>query len=171
MNRRIARPISKVIALLLVVGGIALVASGAEAFDVFFGMFGLFMGQTARLNVVSIDNPDLRPGDCMVELSFLDGMGMTHKMMTETLMRGHAAFLDLAYDDIPMGLRGGTTSPLRVQLRAMARAIDNPNTKRNKCMVVPTGEVYDNESMMTMFLFGLTPMIQPPDPTMPAPGR
>ncbi len=146
-------------------------AEALKEVDAGFGMFGLFMSQTARLNVVSVGNPDFRPGECMVEQSFLDSMGMTHKMMTETLMRGHAAFLDLAYDEIPTELRGGT-SPLRVQLRGVVRAVDNPDYRRNMCAVVPTLEVYDNNSMKTMILFGLTPMlVQGPEPhLMPSPG-
>lgn len=63
-----------------------------------FGMVGVVLGQTARLNVV-VDSPDLtNPPNpdrtCAVELMFLDAMGNVLARSMESLMPGHAAFLD-----------------------------------------------------------------------------
>jgi len=158
MTRRLRRSARTLIAL-FIVGGIALATGLAEAIIVIggkFGMFGLARGQTARLNVVRVIDPNQRPGECSVELMFVDSMGMTvGGPMTVDLMRGHAMFLDLAYDALPGALRVDT----RVQLRGVVNGIIDPNSSP-RCGVVPTVEVYDNISMQTMFILGLTPGIQ-----------
>jgi len=128
-----------------------------------FGMVGIVDGQTARLNVVSLDpkelDPNERPGECMVELSFLDSMGMVLARTTRDLMPGEAAFHDFSFDDVV-----GTRPTGRLQIRPQAMLLGGPDT-RGRCLVVPTLEVYDNTTMQTMIFFGLTPtLVQGPQP-------
>jgi len=121
-----------------------------------FGMVGIVDGQTARLNVVNVSQPPPE-GDmpeCMVELMFLDSMGNTLAHTRKTLMPGEAAFHDFSFADVvgpqPIG---------RLQIRPEAMLLGGPDT-RGLCLVVPTLEVIDNESMKTMFLLGLTPTLE-----------
>ena len=126
-----------------------------------FGMVGIVDGQTARLNVANlgaVPPPDAdRP--CMVELMFMDSMGMVLARTTLDLMPGHAGFHDFSFDDVV-----GTRPTGRLQIRPEAMLLGGPDT-RGRCVIVPTLEVYDNVSMKTMFLLGLTPTLeQSPQP-------
>lgn len=118
-----------------------------------FGMVGIVDGQTARLNVVNIST-QLPPGPCMVELMFMDSMGMVLARTTLDLMPGHAGFHDFSFDDVV-----GTRPTGRLQIRPQAMLLGGPDT-RGRCVVVPTLEVYDNDSMKTMIFFGLTPTLE-----------
>jgi len=153
--------ISKALALGAVAALVALSAPTlARAHTNFtnFGMVGIVDGQTARLNVVNI-SAQLPPGPCMVELMFMDSMGMVLARTTLDLMPGEAAFHDFNFADVigpqPIG---------RLQIRPEARLLGGPDT-RGRCLVVPTLEVYDNTTMQTMIFFGLTPtLVQGPAP-------
>jgi hypothetical protein len=121
-----------------------------------FGMVGIVDGQTARLNVVNVST-QLPPGPCMVALMVMDSMGMVLARTTLDLTPGHAAFHDFSFDDVV-----GPRPTGRLQIRGEVRALGNRRACRN---LVPTLEVFDNDSMKTMFLLGLTPVFQqPPDP-------
>lgn len=117
-----------------------------------FGMFAITHGQTARLNVVSIPplagNTSVEmatvPNQPMVvELTFFDSQGMMLMQSTESLLPGHAAFLDL----------NGITFERRTEIRARVHVLESPgDPDRNKIKVVATIEVFDNETGKTMVL-------------------
>ncbi len=76
-----------------------------------FGMVGLTRGQTARLNVVNIGNPN--ESSCSVELSFLDSLGNTVGIQPCIIPPGEADFLDLNAEAL-----GGPDTFGRFQIRA-----------------------------------------------------
>jgi len=128
-----------------------------------FGMVGIVDGQTARLNVVNVSRalppPDGDMPECMVELMFMDSMGMVLARTTLDLMPGHAGFHDFSFGDVV-----GPQPTGRLQIRPEAMLLGGPDT-RGLCLVVPTLEVYDNTTMQTMIFFGLTPtLVQGPAP-------
>jgi hypothetical protein len=90
----------------------------------------------------------------MVELTFMDSMGMVLARTTLDLMPGHAGFHDFSFDDVV-----GPQPTGRLQVRPEARLLGGPDT-RGRCLVVPTLEVYDNTTMQTMIFFGLTPTLE-----------
>src|SRR3990170_5428881 len=105
-----------------------------------FGMVGITMGQTARLNVVNvIDLNQISTGDrneCMVELMFFDSDGEMLAMRMVSLDPGMAAFHDLRF---PADVEG------RFQIRAEGMIMGD----KMSCNVIPTLEIYDNETMKT----------------------
>jgi len=85
----------------------------AEAFGFVekFGMVGLTRGQTARLNVVNVGNPN--ESACSVELSFLDQAGNVVGFIPCIVPPGQADFLDLSAEAL-----GGPDTFGRFQIRA-----------------------------------------------------
>src|SRR6266508_3836999 len=61
-------------------------------------MVGLANGQTARLNVVNIGDPNSSP--CEVQMVFYDGQGKALASDIQKLDPGVATFLDLHYSDV-----------------------------------------------------------------------
>jgi len=128
-----------------------------------FGMVGIVDRQTARLNVANV-GPEVHPGEvqkCMVELMFLDSMGMVLARTTLDLMPGEAKFHDFSFDDVGVPRPTG-----RLQIRPEARLLGGPDT-RGRCLVVPTLEVYDNDTMQTMIFWPPGPtltLVQTPEP-------
>src|SRR5258708_22139670 len=69
-----------------------------------FGLIGVSIFQTARLNAVCADTPlpgGLTPGPCVVTLAFNDASGTEIKRTTQTLRPGQAMSLDLRGADGP----------------------------------------------------------------------
>ena len=81
-------------------------ASADEGLDDFlaYGVDNISLGQTARLHIVSIGNPDIQPA----ELVIYDRQGNILTRSLERLSPGRAVFLDLRFADhpgIPIGSR------------------------------------------------------------------
>ena len=102
-------------------------------------MVGIVEGQqTARLNVVNWGDPEIKNArPCMVELMFFDSDGEIIAMEMMTVEPGKAMFHDFA----GVAYEEGT----RLQIRAEVMVMDN----RNDCNIVPSLEIYDNETMKT----------------------
>lgn len=137
----------KLIALLAIVttGAVWSAAGVSAAFDSASstGMFGVTRGQTARLNVFGVDNPDLLP--IRAELSLVDGDGQILSQKVFDIETGKSAFLDLKGSDVPP--RDGN----RIQMRAVVKIVDNPDIHPADALI-PTLEVFDNKSGETRFL-------------------
>ena len=104
------------------------------------GMFGITMGQTARLNIYFVDDAATR-----VELSFVDGDGsiLSQKVIDSLSLK--SGFLYLRGVDLP------PTHSNRIQVRAVVRFIGTPDVRiAEDC--ISTLEVFDNESGETRFL-------------------
>lgn len=134
-------------------------------------MLTVAANQGARLNVVrvddlgSVEDPNIRP--CHVELRFLDASGnLLGNSQTTNLRPGQAVSNDLD--------NGQPTSTEGQRLiRADVRAIDPEDaTRRSRCTIVPTLEVFNRRTGETRFMHpgvlkGFNP--QPDPPGQPAP--
>jgi hypothetical protein len=141
-----------------------------------FGMVGLTRGQTARLNVVNVGNPDTLP--CEVQLMFLDNLGRTLAGPEPHLVPpGQAVFLDLNADAL-----GGPDIFGRFQIRAQV-TLGGPDTKlrevracsNNLRNLRSTLEVFDNDTgkstviLNPAVLKGFNPQPDPPGKNPAAP--
>ncbi len=161
------RGVSTLLAL-LIAGGVALPTGMAEGSPIpndGLGMVHLAVGQTARLNVVNVAGVPV-PNDgrpCQVELMFHDSMGNPiGRAVTVELGPKQGAFLELSFEDIPVP--GGRVGIIPCAMPVGAR------TPRRGCAVVPTVELYNQETMQTILFFGLTPVLSaPPERESPAP--
>ena len=74
------------------------------------GMFGVAIGQIARINAANLGGPDTRP--IQVEMGFLDGTWRRRRRDTQTIAPGQAVFFD-----------AGVREANRIELRAEINAI------------------------------------------------
>lgn len=102
-------------------------------------MVGLAKGQTARLNVVNIGDPNVSP--CEVQMVFYDSQGKELARDIQKLDPGMATFLDLSYAAI------GDPN-LRVQFRAWVKVVGDPT------LCLASLEVFDDETGRTMVFIG-----------------
>jgi len=132
----------------------------------YFGMLTVAANQGVRLNIVRVDDPepveDANSRTCHVELRFLDASGnQIGNSQTTKLRPGQAVSNDLD--------NGQPTSTEGYRLiRADVRAI-NPEdaTRRSRCTIVPTLEVFDRRTGETRFMHpgvlkGFNPQPGPP---------
>jgi hypothetical protein len=99
-------------------------------------MVGLARGQTARLNVVNIGDPNVSP--CEVQMVFYDSQGKALARDVQMLDPGMATFLDLSYAAI------GNPN-IRVQLRAWVKVVVGDPT-----LCLASLEIFDEETGRTM---------------------
>ena len=122
-----------------------------------YGMIGITREQTARLNVNWGDvNPgpcrlrgEVDPGPCrvQVELIFVDSQDNVLLRSTETLMPGHAAFLDLDGATLPRDTGPPSAGGNRTQVRAKIRLFEDPSllpVPQGGLNLAATVEVFDN---------------------------
>ena len=136
-----------VLAGALLAAGPALAADRAPVpmLDFTSGMFGLALGQVARLNAVNITSGPGPVQICQVELNFLDADGVAIYPLPDVheLEAGHSAFLDLPFDALP------PTPSNRVMVRAVVQATCQSLLRGHSPSLVPvqvTLEVYDFET-------------------------
>lgn len=134
--------------------------------------------QNVRLNLanVAVDNGDYMPGDCQVEVRFLDASGRAFGDGSVLELRpGQAATVT---GPTPH-MRDGETTPDTPDsatrlLRPMVRFVENPTTRsvgkpdaQRACSVVAVMEVFSEETGATLFLSpavlkGFNPQPDPP---------
>lgn len=118
--------------------------------------------QNARLNLVrvdgSIDDPNIRP--CRVQIKFYDANGRTFGTPDTFNLRPGVAVSRLV---IP---QGGTAIEGGFQFRAEVGIDPEDATRRNRCTVVPTMEVFSRATGGTLLMYpGLAEGFNPqPDP-------
>lgn len=134
-------------------------ASAPHTYPPTFGIVGITHGQTARLNVVNtmdIFNPrGIPPRPTRVRLTFLDGNGRVVAETTRTIEPGQAASLEVNAD------RFFPPGPSRLQLRPVVTVdnldlVDNPDIYEFVPCVMPTVEVYGNETGVTSLVVPAT---------------
>jgi len=94
------------------------------------GMFGVAIGQVARINAVNLGGPDTRP--IHVEMMFLDETGAVVGRDTQTIAPGQAVFFD-----------AGVREANRIELRAVIGAIPPPEPDKNLKVTI---EVFDADT-------------------------
>ncbi len=107
-----------------------------------YGAVGLVRGQTARLNVVGIGNPDEEPAP--VELLFLDAGGAIVGRRIVDTSAGRSAHLDLRWSDI------GNPNE-RQQVRALVRLVESATPR-----LAVTLEVFDDATGRTVVVYPWT---------------
>lgn len=109
------------------------VAAG-EFLDEFlaYGVANISPGQTARLHVVTVGNPDIQPA----ELVIYDSQGKVLERSLERLIPGRAIVLDLRFADHNTGITVGSN---RLEFYAEVRF-----TKLRRGYVIPSLEVIDD---------------------------
>ena len=158
--RRVIRFFVGVVTLGLALG--SAVAALAISEENGFPIFGIGVGQTARLNVINtISDPGVMP--CRVALSFFDGEGnLLGGPDTKELRPGQSAFLDQAITD------PGIRPPGRLQIRAAVAAEFGNGQELRACgRVIQTLEVFSTETGQTVFIHpmvirGFNPQPDPP---------
>src|SRR6266496_2668098 len=164
----------------LLVCSTALLVARCEAVDqtnerpIYFGAVDLANLQTARLNVVSVGDPNIiPPGPCRIGLSFLDAKGIIindrngRPMATQlAVVQGASGLLDMSAGAII--IVGGFNG--RVQFRALVQLPPAPRDgSADPCAnVIPTLEIFDQLTGRTaLFLHpalirGFDPQPDPP---------
>ena len=128
----------------------------AQPPGVAFGMTGIANGQSARVNALNLGNAPAGTADtssCTVTFQFLDAEGQLLKQAMIALKPGKAGALDLSRDELPSG------NDSRVEVRAVllfgysGGANPPPGVlQRFKCDIVPSLEVFDNDTRKTSFI-------------------
>jgi hypothetical protein len=116
------------------------------------GLFGITQHQTARLNVVNLEDVSQDDPFFRVEMTFLDGEGNILSQKVYEIKSGKSAFLDLKGIDVV----GRDTN--RTHIRAVVRFVDTPDTLLY--MWMPTLEVFDNDTGETRFLLPAVQKVQ-----------
>ena len=105
--------------------------SAQAAFNPFrTGMFGVAIGQVARINAANLGGPDTRP--IQVEMMFLDGTGAVVGRDTQMIAPGQAVIFD-----------AGVREENRIELRAVIGAIPPPDGDKNLKVTI---EVFDADT-------------------------
>jgi len=107
--------------------------SAQAAFNSFkTGMFGVAIGQVARINAANLGGPDTRP--IQVEMMFLDGMGAVVGRDMKTIAPGQAVFFDVIFD---------AREANRIELRAVISGVQPPEPDKNLKVTI---EVFDADT-------------------------
>lgn len=126
-----------------------------------FGMVGLAVGQTARLNLVNIGADSATPLPCVLALAFLDRNNKILKQTFVFLKPGQSALLDLTgyevgYASAQTGDQADSSQRLPIRgigynpLLAAGWAIPQPLS----CNLVPTLELFDTDTGRTIAILG-----------------
>lgn len=135
-----------------------------------FGMIGISLTETARLNLVNIDDPriiNIIPNLCQAQLRFLDGTGKVLTKSDVALSNGQAGHLDLPREKIP-------SLDARVEIRAEVATLDSP-VPASAANCVATIEIFNSRTGQTTVLYPAAPQlylggpitIDPPIPPFP----
>ncbi len=116
---------------LIAIFSLCAAASAEAAFNSFkTGMFGVAIGQVARINAANLGGPDTRP--IQVEMMFLDGTGAVVGRDTQMIAPGQAVFFD-----------ADVREANRIELRAVIDAIPPQRPSKNLKVTI---EVFDADT-------------------------
>ena len=123
-----------------------------EPDSISFGMFGIALGQTARINIFNANPLDYEPHPCLVNIHFVGTDGRVLRNFyaqpirrTATLQNGQSIGLDLNFGDVPGDVRE------RLQLRAVVTvAPASDSTLPPPCF--PSVEVFNTTNGKTQFM-------------------
>ena len=120
-----------------------------------FGMIGISHSETARLNLVNIDDPRIIyiiPNLCQAQLRFLDETGQILAKSDVALPNGQAGYLDLARDKI-------SSNGPRAQIRAEVATLDNP-TLASAANCIATIEIFNSRTGQTKVIYPTAPQVR-----------
>ena len=126
--------LTAVVAMLLLLPARKVRAFNPQPDPPVFGLLGVSIFQTARVNVVCADGPlpgGVNPGPCDAVVAFNDTSGQAVKTMTATLLPGQAASLDLRGADLIRSLGS------RVELQPVIQP-------SGQGFILASAEVFDN---------------------------
>ncbi len=128
-----------------------------------FAMIGVATGQSARISALNLGSrSSTKDSSCSVTLQFLDIQGQLLKQTVVTVRPGNGATLDLSRDQLP-------GDGLRAEIRAVLLFGYSGGTppgpdilQQFDCNIVPSIEVYDNQTGRTSFILtDAKPLPQP----------
>ena len=130
-----------------------------------FAMIGVATGQSARVNALNLGSRlSTQDSSCSVTLQFLDTKGQLLKQTVVTLQTGKATSLDLGRDQAP-------GDALRAEIRGVVLfgysggASPGPDVLQQfDCNIVPSIEVYDNDTGRTNLILTDAKPLPLPDP-------
>ena len=135
-----------------------------------FGMIGISHYETARLNLVNIDDPkniNIIANLCQAQLRFLDGAGKILTKSDVVLANGHAGYLDFAQNKTPDVINR------RIQIRAEVATLDAP-VIASAANCVATIEIFNSRTGRTSAVYPAAPqlnlggfVVEPPIPLPP----
>ncbi len=129
------------------------------------GMVGLTAGQTARLNVLNpgTEGPIIAGANCAAQLSFVNAAGVVVKTMPVNVIPGQSVAFNLDRDvDL------ASVMDLRAEVRATIQApVPTPATATTAptCRLIPTLEVFNDDTGRTQFIDTRFPQNPPPTAT------
>ena len=116
---------------LIAIFSLCAAASAQAGFNSFkTGMFGVAIGQVARINAANLGGPDTRP--IHVEMMFLDETGAVVGRDTQMIAPGQAVFFD-----------AGVREANRIELRAVISGVNPPDGDKNLKVTI---EVFDADT-------------------------
>jgi len=126
---------------LIAIFSLCAAASAQAGFNSFkTGMFGVAIGQIARINAANLGGPDTRP--IQVEMMFLDATGVVVGRDMQTIAPGQVVFLNFVFDP--------GREENRIELRAIVGVLGGPDTKDLKTTV----ETFDAETGRNTIFIG-----------------
>ena len=126
---------------LIAIFSLCTAASAQAGFNSFkTGMFGVAIGQIARINAANLGGPDTRP--IQVEMMFLDATGVVVGRDMQTIAPGQVVFLNFVFDP--------GREENRIELRAIVGVLGGPDTKDLKTTV----ETFDAETGRNTIFIG-----------------
>jgi hypothetical protein len=143
----------------------ALASASAQTTGLGFAMVGVASGQSARINALNMGSrSSTQDSSCSVTLQFVDLQGQLLKQSVVNLGPGKGATLDLSRDQVP-------GDDLRAEIRAVllfgysGGAPPGPDVRQQfDCNIVPSVEVYDNNTGRTSLILTDAKPLPVPDP-------
>src|ERR1017187_2980531 len=128
-----------------------------------FAMVGLASGQSVLVNAVNLGTGAYAKGSsCTVTLQLLDTQSQVLSQTTVNLQPGQASSLQASRDSLPGA--GGRVQVRAVLLYGYTGGANPPAgiLQQYDCSIVPSLEVYDNDTGKTTFVLAAATSLPPP---------
>jgi len=130
-----------------------------------FALMGVTTGQSARLNALNMGSrSSTQDSSCSVQLQFLDAQGVVLKQTLVTLSPGKGTSLDLSRNQVP---GAGPRAEIRALVLFGYSGGAPPGSevlRQFDCNIVPSIEVYDNNTGRTSYILTEGKPLPGPDP-------
>ncbi len=129
-----------------------------------FGMIGIADSETARLNLVNIDDPNIIsiiPNLCQAHLRFLDEKGNVLAKSDVSLTNAQAGYLDFAHAKIPE-----VEASHRRQIRPEVATLESP-VIASVANCIATIEIFNSHTGQTTVIYPAAPRLDLGNPDIP----